>query len=130
MRQQREAQLVLRELAQQKQQRAGVEIMAIWDLLNCICFFSPIGSALESAKHAKAGIAGFVLTTFVGVALGVVCTWAMWNVAEKIFKSVESHPKSKQERYFSVVYVSAVLWIVFVILLSNWVMSGLLRLVV
>jgi hypothetical protein len=51
----------------------------------------------------------------------------MWTVGERVFTGLESHPESTQEKYFRVLYLAGVLWIVFVGFLSGQVMSVLVQ---
>ena len=102
-------------------------MVSLWDFLTLVCCVMPIGGALAAAGIAKVGFRGYALAITVGLALGVGCGWTMWTVANRVVARMKRGLGPKKERFFSVLYLAAMLWIVFALFLGEWVSSLLLR---
>ena len=108
---------------------AEQKMVSLWDLLNVICFTTPIALALASAVRAKAGFGGYALALTIGLALGVSFAWAMRTVGKSVAAHIKRHPGSLIETHAYALYFGAILWIVFASFLGDWASSVLLRLV-
>lgn len=99
-------------------------------MLNAICFLIASIAAIEEARVAKAGFKGYALAIGIGLTLGLACTWAMWTAGERVLAAVQPYPEPKQERYYRVLYLVAVLWILIVVFITNHATSIAMRLVI
>jgi hypothetical protein len=52
--------------------------MKLWQLLILVCFAAPIGGSLAAAQHANVGLGGYASAIASGLAMGAICSWAMW----------------------------------------------------
>jgi ABC-type nickel/cobalt efflux system permease component RcnA len=102
--------------------------MTLWHLLISICFVLPITCALGSAERAKVGYSGYALALSIGLALAVLSTWAMWTVGKTVASRRKMQSVSLGERYARMLYLAAILWIMFVGFLGLWLPSALFRL--
>jgi hypothetical protein len=93
--------------------------MALWDLLNAMCFATPVIFGVLGAKDAKVGFVGYTLAIGIGLVLGAGCTWTMWTVGERVGSTLQSYPQQQRERYFRDLYLAAVLWLLVVAFLAN-----------
>jgi hypothetical protein len=101
----------------------------LWTQLLLICFTQPVAAAIASAKHAKAGLAGYASVMGLGLALGLFSAWAMWAGGEALGVRIERQPESRQEWYFGALYFVAIVWIIITGVLGTWLSSLVLRLV-
>jgi hypothetical protein len=101
--------------------------MALWDLLEAMCFAMSIGGSLASAKVANVGFRDYALVALIGVAVGTACAWAMWAAGKTASIRIRRLSPSVHERYFRALYFAAMLWIVFSGILGFGVSSALLR---
>jgi hypothetical protein len=102
--------------------------MALWDLLEAVCFAMALGASLASAKVAKVGFGGYALAIFTGLTVEVGCAWAMWTAGKTVGTRIRRLSPSVDERYFRALYFSAMLWIVLSGFLAFGMSSTLLRL--
>src|SRR5438046_6989201 len=108
-------------------------MVSLWDLLTGVCVTASVGCALASAKVAKVGFSGHALAIAVGIALGVLCAWAMRVVAKAIVAELQRRPSwedsvSLQKWFFRGLYLAAIVWIVFAGFLGGWLSLVVLRL--
>jgi hypothetical protein len=104
--------------------------MTLWDLLLSIVFFiAPLG-AVDSARRAGVGYAGYALAVVSGLVIGACCAFGMWKLGKMVgTRTSRLEPDSGQLWYFRALYFSALLWIFLAAVLGKWVTVGLLRLV-
>jgi hypothetical protein len=106
--------------------------MRLWQLLIGICFVTPIGGALGPAIVAKVSTGGYILAAVVGIAVGALFTWMMWQmhkVAVEILLSRANGPEPLSDWYGLAVYISKILWIAVALLTAVWLTSLGLRLI-
>ena len=93
-------------------------MVSLWDLLTGTCFAVSVGCALALAKIAKVGLGGHAMAIAIGLALGLLCAWAMRVVAKAIMAKLQRRPNwdhavSLQRWFFRGLYFAALVWIVF-----------------
>ena len=103
----------------------------IWSQLLGGVFFIAVIGALDSAKHARVGIGGYVLAIVSGAVVGAFCALAMWRLGETARTYASKLQSEVRQRWcFRALYASAVLWIAIAALLGKLVTAALLRLVI
>lgn len=105
----------------------GANLM-LWTMLNAICFLVCIFGAVGAARDARANSASYALAVGIGLALGGVSTWGMWNLGERIGMAAHVHRGQRREAYFKVLYLVAVLWILMALFIADHVTSAAMRL--
>jgi hypothetical protein len=80
-------------------------------------------AALDTAKQARAGIAGYILAIAIALSMGAVFTWIMWASGKAIGAKIQQRSPSLREWYFRALYLAAVAWIVVVALAAQRVLS-------
>lgn len=100
----------------------------LWTMLHTICFFGCIIAAVGAAREAKIGFIGYALAVAIGLAMGGGLTWVMWNTGERVIAAVEARSEARQELYFRMLYLAAVLWVLIAIFIADYVTSVAMRL--
>ena len=103
------------------------QIMTLWDLLLAVCFVMPVSGAIAAAKLIRAGVVGYVLSVLIGLMLGLGCAWIAHKTGASVHNRVKQRDNSVQNRYFRLLYLGAMLWIVFALFLGLWITSPILR---
>ena len=104
-------------------------IMTLWHLMEALCVSMPVGASLAAARVAKTGFAGYVLCVLVGLTVGTCCGWAMYSSGKLMYLRIRQRSESVRERYFRLLYVGAMIWIVGSGFIGFWASRGILRLV-
>jgi hypothetical protein len=100
--------------------------MRLWHLLIGICFATPVGGALGSAKAAGAPTRGYVLAVGIGIVVGASFSWMMWRMHKAIVQILlrrSNGPQPLSEWYGFAFYVSKLLWITMALLFAIWLSS-------
>lgn len=85
--------------------------MSLWHLLHAVCVAIAVGSSMVPARIANAGVAGYLLAVTIGLAVGVSCAWTMWTVGNVIGNRIRALPDAVHEKYFRLLYLGAMFWI-------------------
>ena len=83
----------------------------------------PTMAALDTAKRAKTGIAGYFLAIAIAFLMGAVFAWIMWASGKAIGANIQRRSPSLREWYFRALYLAAVVWIIVVALAAQQVLS-------
>jgi hypothetical protein len=108
-------------------------MVSLWDFLTLLCLTVSIGGALASAKIAHLGFRGDAIAVVTGTACGLCCAWTMRVIGNAVVTNLRRRPNwphsaSPREQYFiRALYLGAILWIVLVGFLAEWLSLALLR---
>jgi hypothetical protein len=97
--------------------------MTLWDLMTAICAVMPLAGALATVRDIQKGWVGYGLAIIVGVLVGVLCAWAM----KAIGIAFATRSGARSDRYFRILYVAAVAWIILALFLGSWVTATFMR---
>ncbi len=102
--------------------------MSLWHLLHLVCVAMAVGSSMVPARIANARVAGYLLAVTIGLAVGVSCAWTMWTVGNVIGNRIRALPDVVHEKYFRLLYLGAIFWILLTGLFGNVASFLILRL--
>ena len=101
--------------------------MTLWDLLTILSGGSALGGALAAARVSKSGLMGYVITTVVGICLGVACVHAARSLGN-VVGSAENRTRgdhvarsATSEWWLRLVYAGAAVWILASGFLGMWI---------
>ena len=94
-----------------------------------MCFMTPLVAALDTATHAKMGLVGYAVAIATALVMGSGFAWIMWSTGRVVGARIKQRSASLQGWYFRAMYFTAVLWIVAVGFVAQWVLAAALRLV-
>src|SRR5215831_19133591 len=100
----------------------------LWTMLNLACFFACLFTAVGTAWHAKTSFEGYGLAGIIGLMLGVGSTLALWNIGEWAVVATQGQPERQRKIYLGALYVAGFLWMLIVVLISDYITSAALRL--
>lgn len=86
-------------------------MMSLWHLLHAVCVAIAVGSSVVPAGIANAGLAGCALAVTVGLAVGLCCALTMWTAGKVIGIRIRTLPNAVHEKYFRLLYLGAMFWI-------------------
>lgn len=86
--------------------------------MTALCILMPLVGALTAVRDMQSGWVGYGLAIIVGVPVGVLCAWAMRSTGN-YFVTKFSVRSDTNERYFRVLYVVAVGWIILALFLGS-----------
>ena len=104
--------------------------MTLFHLLLGICFLMPTGAALDVAKAAKAGLAGYILAIAMALVMGFVFAWTLYASSKMIWMKTLERSSPFKEWCARGLYFAAVIWIFVAALAAQWVISIALHVVV
>ena len=103
--------------------------MILTDLIAFVGLVMPVVGAVESAHHAKAGFLVYALVISVGLAVGMLVTWAWYSLFSEIGNRSKTYSAHRLKWYLSALFVGQIVWIFFAVLLGNWITSAAIQLV-
>jgi hypothetical protein len=119
--------VLLLALALPKQQRAGADIMTLWDLMTALCFVMPLAGALATLRDVQNGWLGYGLASVIGLVIGGLCVWAMRAVGSYFATRSSAGSETLRPWYFRALYVAAAVWIIVALFLGSWVTAAFIR---
>ena len=104
--------------------------MTLFHLLLGICFSVPSFAALDLAKAARAGLAGYILAIAIALVMGFVLAWTLYASNKMVWMKTLDRSSSFKEWCARGLYFAAVIWIFVAALAAQWVISIALHVVV
>lgn len=92
-----------------------------------MCFIIPIAAAFTMAKVLKTGFSGHALGAAIGIASGFACAWAIHAAGTQVDIRTKHYPEARRERYFRVLFLAAILWVVAAGAIAMAVSSAVLK---
>ena len=101
----------------------------LWTLLTLTSTVTFIGTAVETAKRANSGFAGFALAMTVGILLAVCNAWVTYQIGEGAQRRLSSGSVRGSKWGLRVLYTAAALWIPCATFLGDWAATLAIRVV-
>jgi hypothetical protein len=92
-----------------------------------MCCVLPLSGSLASAHLSKVGVGGYALAAFIGATVGIGCAWMMNRTGRSVYNRFKKREASVRTRYFRLLYLIAIVWIVFAYVLGCWITPPILR---
>ena len=103
--------------------------MTLWDFLTVVSFLTPIGRAMDAAKHARSGTSGYGTAFFLSIMLGIAFGWAVRAGAARLSHALGDQPETAlMWLCFALYLCAAFLWPFLGLFAGEWVAKPVLAL--
>ena len=97
--------------------------MTLWHSIVLYCFAAPLGGSIGAARTLDKSWSTYGIAIFVGVVVGVIGAWAMWNVFGAARR--RSQAKPYQPWQLRTIYLGGVVWACILAAAGFWLTRAL-----